>query len=150
MGYISFGGKLGEDITRSEVVEDEEMEGSLLEPTPTTPLLLETRNGIVELVEEILGLYPQAVEHVSEKGQHIMHVSIRYRQKDIFRLVKKIMRIPMARLVRKIDNDGNTLLHHVADMTDFRGGTQPNPALQLQDELEWFEVILVSTLSLFS
>ena len=68
-------------------------------------------------------MYPQAVEHISEKGQDIMHVSIRYHQKDIFRVVKKIMRIPMARLVRKIDNDGNTLLHYVADMIDFRGGT---------------------------
>ncbi|PON91304.1 PGG domain containing protein [Trema orientale] len=69
-----------------------------------------------------------------------MHIAIRHRQSDIFCRVKK-MRIPMARLSRKIDDDGNTLLHHVADMTDYGGGKQPNPALQLQEELQWFESV---------
>ncbi|KAF3450501.1 hypothetical protein FNV43_RR06585 [Rhamnella rubrinervis] len=74
-----------------------------------------TSTGIVEIVNGIIQVYPQAVEHVSDKGLNIMHVAIRHRQKDIFDRVKQ-MRIPMARLVRKIDDNGYTLLHHVADM----------------------------------
>ncbi|KAL5578741.1 hypothetical protein UlMin_011183 [Ulmus minor] len=109
--------------------------------TPT-PLLLATSTGIIEIVEEILKKYPQAIEHVAENGQNIMHVAIRHRRKEIISLVKK-MRIPMARLVHKIDEDGNTLLHHVADMSEYGGGTQSNPVLQLQEELKWFEDVEV-------
>lgn len=138
-----------DNITTMQQPQGETIKSSIY-VSPTTPLLRATRSGIVEIVKEILQVYPQAVEHVSEKGQHIMHVAIRYRQKEIFCLVKEIMRIPMARLVRKIDNDGNTLLHHVADTTGFGGRvTQPNPALQLQDELQWFEVILACSNYLF-
>jgi hypothetical protein len=110
-----------------------------------TSLLLATSNGIVEIVKEILDVYPQAVEHVSRKGQNIMHVAIKNRQKEIFNMVKK-MEIPMTRLVRRIDKNGYTLLHHVAVMHYYSGGTLPGPALQLQEELHWFDV---SHLSLY-
>ena len=110
-----------------------------------TSLLLATSNGIVEIVKEILDVYPQAVEHVSRKGQNIMHVAIKNRQKEIFNMVKK-MEIPMTRLVRRIDKNGYTLLHHVAVMQYYSGGTLPGPALQLQEELHWFDV---SHLSLY-
>eukprot|EP00258_Populus_trichocarpa_P033112 XP_024449131.1 uncharacterized protein LOC18097300 [Populus trichocarpa] len=103
-----------------------------------TSLLLATSNGIVEIVKEILDVYPQAVEHVSRKGQNIMHVAIKNRQKEIFNMVKK-MEIPMTRLVRRIDKNGYTLLHHVAVMHYYSGGTLPGPALQLQEELHWFD-----------
>jgi ankyrin repeat protein len=110
-----------------------------------TSLLLATSNGIVEIVKEILDVYPQAVEHVSRKGQNIMHVAIKNRQKEIFNMVKK-MEIPLTRLVRRIDKNGYTLLHHVAVMQYYSGGTLPGPALQLQEELHWFDV---SHLSLY-
>ncbi|KAH7514929.1 hypothetical protein FEM48_Zijuj11G0142300 [Ziziphus jujuba var. spinosa] len=107
-------------------------------PKSTTPLLIATSIGIEEIVNGILEEYPQAVEHVSDQGLSIMHVAIRYRQRDIFERVKK-MKIPMVRLVRRIDDSGYTLLHHVSDMTHCSTGSLPNPALQLQDELKWFK-----------
>lgn len=153
VGSISFGEvvRKGKETKSLSIKEDEECQGRtrdtiILEPpeksflpSPKTPLLMATSTGIVEIVKEIIELYPQAVEHVSCKGQNIMHVSIRHRQKEIFSRVKK-MKIPMVRLVRKIDGKHYSLLHHVADMKHYGGGTQPNPALQLQDELKWFEV----------
>ncbi|KAL9384165.1 hypothetical protein Peur_024488 [Populus x canadensis] len=60
--------------------------------------------------------------------------------KRIFNLVKQ-QKIPLARLQRVIDKKGNTLLHHVADMEHYRGGTKPGPALKLQEELQWFEQV---------
>jgi hypothetical protein len=62
-----------------------------------------------------------------------------HRQKEIFSLVKQ-QKIPLPRLHRIIDNKGNTLLHHVAVMTEHSGATKPGPELQLQEELQWFEV----------
>ncbi|XP_060674182.1 uncharacterized protein LOC107422636 isoform X2 [Ziziphus jujuba] len=146
IGIISFG-ETKENGSEKAVVsgkkEDKEEKDDNnnpppLIPTSTTPLLIATSTGIVEIVNEILEEYPQAVEHVSDQGLSIMHVAIRYRQRDIFKHVKK-MKIPMTRLVRRIDNNGYTLLHHVSDMTHRSAGTLPNPALQLQDELKWFE-----------
>ncbi|KAG5235267.1 ankyrin repeat-containing protein [Salix suchowensis] len=99
------------------------------------PLFLATRNGIEEIVRETIKLYPHAVEKLNDKGQSILDVSVMHRQKKIFSLVKQ-QKIPLARLHR-----GNTLLHHVADMEHYRGGTKPGPALQLQEELQWFEQV---------
>ncbi|XP_062088268.1 uncharacterized protein LOC133794857 [Humulus lupulus] len=105
---------------------------------PPTSLLIATNNGIVEIVTEILRVYPQAVEHVSDMGQNILHVAIKHRKLEIFRLVKR-MQFPMSRLVRRIDVNGYTILHHVGVMMYYTGGTLPGPALQLQEELHWFK-----------
>ncbi|KAG5235268.1 protein ACCELERATED CELL DEATH [Salix suchowensis] len=104
------------------------------------PLFLATRNGIEEIVWEIIKLHPHAVEKLNDKGQSILDVSVMYRKKKIFSLVKQ-QKIPLARLHRVLDMEGNTLLHHVADMEHYRGGTKPGPALQLQEELQWFEQV---------
>ncbi|XP_050288408.1 uncharacterized protein LOC126727005 isoform X2 [Quercus robur] len=107
-----------------------------------TPLLMATSTGIKEIVEEILTVYPQAVDHVTpDEGWNILHVAISHRQLEIFHAVKK-MDIPMTRLVRRIDEDGYTILHHVGVMKYYTGGTLPGPVLQLQEELQWFERVL--------
>ncbi|XP_011013410.1 PREDICTED: uncharacterized protein LOC105117447 [Populus euphratica] len=103
------------------------------------PLFIATINGIEEIVWGIIDQYPHAVEHLNEEGQSILDVAVMHRQKEIFNLVKQ-QKVPLARLHRVIDKKGNTLLHHVADMEHYRGGTKPGPALKLQEELQWFEV----------
>lgn len=77
-----------------------------------TPLILATKSGCNEIVEEILERYPQAVEHVDDEGRNILHVAIKYRRLEIFDIVEK-MEVPMMRLIRKIDNNGNSILHMV-------------------------------------
>ncbi|XP_061983590.1 uncharacterized protein LOC133703160 [Populus nigra] len=104
------------------------------------PLFIATINGIEEIVWEIINQYPHAVEHLNEEGQSILNVAVKHRQKNIFSLVKH-QKIPLARLHRVVDKTGNTLLHHVADMEHYRGGTKPGPALKLQEELQWFEQV---------
>ncbi|XP_059438647.1 uncharacterized protein LOC132171366 [Corylus avellana] len=113
-------------------------QGNKIPPT-LTPLLLATSTGIVEIVKEILRVYPQAVEHESCEGQNILHVAIKHRRLEIYRHVKK-MDIPMHMLARRIDSDGHTLLHLVGHMQGYAGGrTQSGPAFQLQEELRWLE-----------
>jgi hypothetical protein len=103
------------------------------------PLLIATRYGIEEIVGEIIKQHPHAIEQLNDEGQSILDVAVMHRQKEIFSLVKQ-QKIPLARLHRIIDKKGNTLLHHVAVMTEHSGATKPGPALQLQEELQWFEV----------
>jgi len=104
------------------------------------PLFIATSNGIEEIAKEILQKFPQVVEYVNETGQNVMHVAVMHRQREIYRYVKKKFKPIMVRLSSRIDNNGYTLLHHVAHMKHYRGGTEPSPALKLQEEIQWFKV----------
>ncbi|XP_044499379.1 uncharacterized protein LOC123220853 [Mangifera indica] len=102
------------------------------------PLFLATENGIVEIVNKILEVCPQLVEHCNDLGQNILHVAIKHRQYEIFNHVKN-MEIPMKKLVRKVDKNGYTILHHAADMK--RETTKRHiagPVYQLQEEIKWY------------
>ncbi|KAK9175854.1 hypothetical protein WN944_027864 [Citrus x changshan-huyou] len=104
-----------------------------------TPLFLATKSGCIEIVKEIFNVYPQAVEHIDDEGRNILHVAIKYRQLEIFELVVQ-MEVPMRRLVRKIDNGGNTLLHMTGiKRKDYVPEKMEGPALVLQEELLWYE-----------
>ncbi|KAK9212608.1 hypothetical protein WN943_001990 [Citrus x changshan-huyou] len=102
-------------------------------------LLFAVSNGIIEILEEIRHKYPQTLDNVNEKGQNILHVAIMYRQLEIFEIIKEKMQLSLAEWALKIDNEGYTILHQVADMKYYKQGTQAGPVLQFQDELEWFE-----------
>ncbi|CAK7351533.1 unnamed protein product, partial [Dovyalis caffra] len=102
------------------------------------PLFTAIRNGIEEIVREIMEHNPQDIEHLNHMGQSILDVAVIHRKKEIFSFIKQ-KKIVLARLRLVSDTKGNTLLHHVADMEHYSGGTKPGPALQLQEELQWFE-----------
>ncbi|KAK7850369.1 hypothetical protein CFP56_001003 [Quercus suber] len=56
------------------------------------------------------------------------------------------MELPMRRLTRKIDEDGNSVLHTVGKKSkDYVHEKMQGPALELQDELRWFERVKVDT-----
>ena len=52
-----------------------------------TPLFLATKSGCIEIVKEILKIFPQAVEHIDNEGRTILHVAIKYRQLEFSILV---------------------------------------------------------------
>ncbi|KAL3575580.1 hypothetical protein D5086_023681, partial [Populus alba] len=115
--------------------------GSILSSLTTKkeiPLFTATRRGIHDIVELIIKLHPHAIDQRDQMNRSILDVAVMYRQKKIFDIVKE-KKIPMARIRRVVDKSGNTLLHHVADMKKNSGVTKPGPALQLQEELKWFE-----------
>ncbi|KAK6265047.1 hypothetical protein SCA6_020481 [Theobroma cacao] len=105
---------------------------------PDTPLLTAARTGIQEIVKEILEVYPQAVEHVNQNGQNILHLAILHRHSHIFDLVNQ-KKEASHRLVLGIDNYGCTILHYTAVMEYYTGGTSTTVALKLQEELKWFK-----------
>lgn len=112
-----------------------------------TPLLLATQTGCFEIVEKILEVHPQAVEHIDEDGRCILHIAIKYRQMEIFKMVQT-MEIPMRRLIRKYDVKGNSILHMVGKKIvneDVQQTEKQSPSFQLQDDLLLFEVIFIKT-----
>ncbi|KAB1200040.1 hypothetical protein CJ030_MR0G008590 [Morella rubra] len=104
-----------------------------------TPLFLATKSGCVEIVREILQTYPQAVEHIDKDGRTILHAAIKYRQLEVFNHVLK-MEVAMRWLVRKLDNKGNSILHMAGKKpSEYVPEKLEGPALELQEELLWFE-----------
>ena len=112
-----------------------------VEQESITPLFIATKSGCTEIVKEILDRYPQAVEHIDCEGHNILHIAIKYRQLEVFNLVSQ-MEVPMRWLVRQIDKEGNSILHMVGKKReDYLPERIKGPALELQEELFWFEVL---------
>lgn len=106
---------------------------------PDTPLLLATKHGCTQIVEEILDQYPQAIEHIDKDGRNILHVAIKYRNHEVFdHVVNK--KYAKERLRGKIDNNANTLLHMVGEEVQDVDSDLKGPAYVLQDNMKLFKV----------
>lgn len=104
-----------------------------------TPLLTAASEGIVEIFDKIIEAHPQAIEHLDKDEENILHVAVAHRQKEIFDRLKQMMVIRNCRLVSRININGYTLLHQVADMKYYQGD-KAGPCFQLQEELKWLQV----------
>jgi hypothetical protein len=140
------------DVSSTDEKVDKQGSANSLQPVELggiTPLFLATKSGCIEIVKEILEIYPQAVEHIDNEGRTILHVAIKYRQLEVFKLVLKMEEVPMRWLLRRLDNDGNSILHMVGIKIDgYVPEKMRGPALELQEEMLWFEVhFLVTPLS---
>ncbi|KAG5545368.1 hypothetical protein RHGRI_017743 [Rhododendron griersonianum] len=104
-----------------------------------TPLFLATKNGCLEIVKEILRVYPWAVEHIDHQGRTILHIAIKYRQMEVLDLVEQ-MGLLVKRLERKLDKKSNTVLHMVGEKTEDRIVPElRSPAFELQENLLLYE-----------
>ena len=126
------------------LIELKEQEKTLAEETSDThiesptPLLLAASTGIVEIVEYIIGLHPEAMNHVSENELDVLQVTVMIRRVKIYRILKKCS--ALKRLAGRISDQGRTILHQAARMKYYRRGRQAGIVYELQEELHWFEV----------
>ena len=82
-------------------------------------------------------MYPQAIEHIDDEGRNILHVAIKYRQIHIFFYFVEKLKPLMMRLIRKIDNNGNSILHMVGiKEDDYVDKDMQSPALILRRQ-QW-------------
>ncbi|KAI5312150.1 hypothetical protein L3X38_041323 [Prunus dulcis] len=87
----------------------------------------------------MLKAHPQAVDaHDIDNEQNILHMAIKHRRLAIFKILEK-RKLTTSRLAYRIGKYGNTILHHVADMSFYSVDTKriSGPAFQLQEELRW-------------
>ncbi|KAH9803522.1 PGG domain-containing protein [Citrus sinensis] len=111
-------------------------------PATDRTLLFAASNGIRDILEEILRQNPQAMlSTVNQKGQTILHVAVRRRRHDIFQFIVEKMPLYVPKWAARIDENGYTILHHVADMKHYEYGIRPGPVYQFQEELQWFECV---------
>ncbi|KAL8523023.1 hypothetical protein ACS0TY_013116 [Phlomoides rotata] len=105
-----------------------------------TPILIAAKNGILEMVEEILEQFPVAINDMNIDKKNIVLLAVENRQPHIYKFLqgRKIMK---ETIFRKTDKDGNSALHLAAMMGAHRPWLIPGAALQMQWEIKWYEYV---------
>ncbi|KAG5542379.1 hypothetical protein RHGRI_022046 [Rhododendron griersonianum] len=104
------------------------------------PLEQATLEGIPEIVEKILVVYPYAVLLENRKKQSIFQQAIVLRQEKVFNLIHQLEE-SRAIVLSKWDASNNNALHlagHAADPQQLY--LKAGAAFQMQRELQWFKV----------
>ncbi|TQD98737.1 hypothetical protein C1H46_015646 [Malus baccata] len=127
------------DICKKEKEATKSKKEARSEVYKSTPLLIATITGFSTIVQEILEQHPQTAELVNENERNILHLAIKNRQKKILDLIQSEPTL-MSKLNKRIDHNGNTILHQAADRTYYSIAVSQKvigPAMELQKELLW-------------
>nr|KYP73158.1 Ankyrin repeat-containing protein At3g12360 family [Cajanus cajan] len=127
-------------FTRSDTIKNETDQNG-----KETPFLVAARNGIVEMVNEILHRIPSVIHNTNSKKENVLLVAVVSRQP----LVVECLRMKMQskpevwnNLILAVDEDENTMLHLAAYAP---GGDKPwqiaGSALQMMWDIKWFQYI---------
>ncbi|AES99846.2 ankyrin repeat protein [Medicago truncatula] len=110
-----------------------------------TPFLVAAKNGIVEMVNEILIKVPSAIHNTTSRKENVLLVAVKYRQPlivETLRMIKHSKPELWNNLILAMDEDENTVLHLAAEAL---GGDKPwqiaGSALQMMWDIKWFQYI---------
>ncbi|KAE8009771.1 hypothetical protein FH972_006187 [Carpinus fangiana] len=105
-----------------------------------TPILIAAKNGITEIVEEILECFPVAIHDRNLENKNIVLLAVENRQPHVYQLLLK-RNILKDSVFRVVDNEGNSALHLAAKLGDYKPWLIPGAALQMQWEIKWYEFV---------
>ena len=110
---------------------------------PTELLFDATKLGNFAFLAELISSYPDLLWETDSKNRSIIHIAVLYRYANIFNLIHEVGSIKDL-LATYEDNKQNNILHLAARLPPpERLNTVSGPALQMQQELLWFEVLLI-------
>ncbi|CAL5420612.1 unnamed protein product [Camellia sinensis] len=95
------------------------------------PIVQATENGIIELVKEILEIFPDVAYSFDKNGKNILHIVVEQKDKVLYDYLKKNVDHKDG-MLSDIDNDGNTVLYPAANM-----GTNPKVVLGHLNQMTW-------------
>ncbi|KAL7194625.1 hypothetical protein ACSBR1_034953 [Camellia fascicularis] len=98
------------------------------------PLVHATENGIIELVKEILEIFPDAAYSFDKNGKSMLHIVVEQKDRVLYDYLKKNVDHKDG-MLSDVDNDGNTVLHLAANM-----GTSPKGFLGHWNQMTWDRV----------
>nr|XP_011458592.1 PREDICTED: uncharacterized protein LOC101306484 isoform X2 [Fragaria vesca subsp. vesca] len=124
-------GSLSPESTEKKTPEMEKKE---------TPILIAAKNGVTEMVEKILELFPVAIHDLNAQKKNIVLLAVENRQPHVYQLLlkKKIMK---ESVFCQVDKDGNSALHLAANLGEYKPWLIPGAALQMQWEIKWYEFV---------
>ncbi|THG06147.1 hypothetical protein TEA_018157 [Camellia sinensis var. sinensis] len=104
-----------------------------------TPILIAAKNGISEMVSQILDDFPVAIYDTNPEGKNVMLLALENRKLMVY---KELMRRNVTKdLLHHNDNVGNNALHHAAMVKIYPPSVAPNAVLRMQWEIKWYEFI---------
>ncbi|XP_050364603.1 uncharacterized protein LOC126783223 [Argentina anserina] len=137
------------EVTREEIIK--KLSELLLPPKLTiektpeiekkeTPILIAAKNGVTEMVEKILELFPVAIHDLNSQKKNIVLLAVEHRQPHVYKLLIK-SKITKESVFCKVDKDGNSALHLAATLGEYKPWLIPGAALQMQWEIKWYEFV---------
>ncbi|THG16218.1 hypothetical protein TEA_008577 [Camellia sinensis var. sinensis] len=106
-----------------------------------TPILVASKNGITEIVRGILEQFSEAIYDVNSEGKNVMLLAVEHRQPQVYGTLLKHVEKSTKDLLYHNDNDGNNALHLAAIANTYRSWFASNAVLQMQWEINWFELV---------
>ncbi|XP_062085422.1 uncharacterized protein LOC133791514 isoform X1 [Humulus lupulus] len=108
-----------------------------------TAILIAAKNGVTEMVEKILELFPVAIHDMNSEKKNIVLLAVENRQPHVFKMLLK-RNILKDSVFQQVDNKGNSALHLAAMLGDYKPWLIPGAALQMQWEIKWYEFVKTS------
>ena len=110
---------------------------------PSQLLFDATKEGNFEFLAELISSYPDLIWETDSHNRSIIHIAVLYRHANIFNLIHEIGSIKDL-LATYGDPEDNNILHLVAKLPPLdRLNIVSGAALQMQQELLWFEVLQI-------
>ncbi|XP_054783991.1 uncharacterized protein LOC129290956 [Prosopis cineraria] len=105
-----------------------------------TAILVAAKNGVMEIIEKILELFPVAIHDLNEDKKNIVLLAVEHRQPHVYQFLLK-KNIYKESLFHQVDKHGNSVLHLAATLRDYKPWLIPGEALQMQWELKWYKFV---------
>ena len=110
-----------------------------------SPILIAAKNGITEIVANILELFPVAIHDMNEHKKNIVLLAVENRQPHVYQLLLQKSRMKESVFLR-VDDEGNSALHLAAKLGEYKPWLIPGAAWQMQWEIKWHEVCMRDTI----
>ncbi|KAI9089887.1 hypothetical protein K1719_028857 [Acacia pycnantha] len=102
-------------------------------------ILIAAKNGVTEMVEKILELFPVAIHDMNEEKKNVVQVAVEHRQLYVYQLLLQ-RNILIESAFWNVDHVGNSALHLAATYGLYKPWLIHGAALQImQWEIKWFE-----------
>ncbi|RVX20783.1 hypothetical protein CK203_002561 [Vitis vinifera] len=105
-----------------------------------TPILIAAKNGVKEMVEKILELFPVAIHDRDSERKNAVLLAVENRQPEVFEVLVK-RNFMRDTVFSAVDNEGNSALHLAAMLRDTLPWHIPGHALQMQWEIKWYKYV---------
>ncbi|KAJ7972747.1 putative Ankyrin repeat-containing protein [Quillaja saponaria] len=100
---------------------------NLAEEAKITPFLEAAKNGVVEMVDRILDLFPVSIHDTTVDKKNILLVAVENRQPRIFEILRE--KNVLKNLIQSVDSNENTVLHLAAMLSKYKPWQIPGSCL---------------------
>lgn len=102
--------------------------------------MVAAKNGVMEIIEKIVELFPVAIQDLNEDKKNIVLLAVEHRQPHVYQFLLK-KNIYKESLFHQLDKDENSALHLAARLGDYKPWLIPGEALQMHWEHKWYKVM---------